>query len=160
MVMVWCGVNWRIIHFSKASTLPRFILLFTLFFKLSWRWKASAAWNWVNSIPKPAATTFAFPSVWSLVYALNLCSQSKTCMYCKLYSVYRTKKEVLFCKRFDLNPCMYQIHIFLRVKVPFWIVLRKDLLCSSKHACFWLGILSWIVCKFNENIFSQILKSF
>ena len=31
--------------------------------------RASAAWNWINSVSQPAGTTFAFPSVWFFFFA-------------------------------------------------------------------------------------------
>ena len=42
-----------------------------LFFKSSWYKIASAARNWINSIPQSAATTFAFTSVWILLLWLH-----------------------------------------------------------------------------------------
>ena len=41
----------RTSNFFKAFMPPRILLLYILFFKSSWREMASAAWNWVNSVP-------------------------------------------------------------------------------------------------------------
>ena len=44
-VVVWCGVNLMIIHFSEASILWVSVLLFAQFFQSSWCLVSSSAWN-------------------------------------------------------------------------------------------------------------------
>ena len=62
--LVWCDqiiiCFFRSIHYAKCP--------FVLFFQSSWCRISSAAWNWINSVPQPAATTFAFSSVWFFFY--------------------------------------------------------------------------------------------
>ena len=60
--LVWCEPDDQP-FFQKASISPCTGILFNLFFKSSWCKIAGAARNWINSVPKAAATTFAFSSV-------------------------------------------------------------------------------------------------
>ena len=55
------------IHSFKASFPPSSRYYIHPFFKSSWWKTASAAMNWINSIPQAAATTFAFSSVFILL---------------------------------------------------------------------------------------------
>ena len=55
------------IHSFKASFPPSSRYSIHPFFKSSWWKTASAAMNWINSIPQAAATTFAFSSVFILL---------------------------------------------------------------------------------------------
>ena len=70
MVVVWCGVNQMIIHFSKHPFCQVGVILLILFLKSSWCKIESAARNLINSLPQAlqaAATTFAFSSVYILI---------------------------------------------------------------------------------------------
>ena len=60
-------MNWMIIHFFKASIPQRSRYSIILFFKSSW-WKiASAARNWINSVPQIAPMTFVLSSIFILL---------------------------------------------------------------------------------------------
>ena len=60
-VLVWCGVNWMIIHFSRASIPPSNRFYIYPFFQIILVQNSySAAKNWIISVPQAAAKTFAF----------------------------------------------------------------------------------------------------
>ena len=57
----WFGVNQMIIHFPKHPYRQVSVLLFILFFKSSWCFKASAAWHWINSISRITSNDLCLP---------------------------------------------------------------------------------------------------
>ena len=69
-VVVWCGLNWKILNFSEASIPPSVCSSVHPFLQIILCYVhiciCCAAWNWTKSVPQTASTTFAISSVFIL----------------------------------------------------------------------------------------------
>ena len=130
--MVWCGVNQMIIHFFKASILPRVhssIHPFLQIILVLNMYKYSAAWNWINSLPqqqrRPLPSLLSVSSIMTINIPVEImfitisnCRRNSISNICKMVSdslrnVCKNVFPVYFWSRWQSFKCAPSFVIYM-----------------------------------------------